>query len=46
VIALDGGVIPGADGGPGGTCALYGQSCATVACCSGVPCTNNVCRYP
>jgi hypothetical protein len=53
VIALDGGVIAPPDSGTAGdsgtaTCALYGQSCATVGCCNGVPCdpTLKVCRYP
>lgn len=52
-IAADGGVVtPSGDAGNGGgdasapLCALYGQSCSATACCNGVPCTNNVCRYP
>jgi hypothetical protein len=34
-----------ADAGPP-VCAFYGQSCATLGCCDGVPCTGGVCRYP
>ena len=42
----DGGVVQPPDGGSG-TCALYGQTCATSPdCCSGVPCTNGTCHYP
>lgn len=36
----------GSDGGSGGACALYGQSCETLSCCDGVPCIEQVCRYP
>jgi hypothetical protein len=46
----DGGVIiPPSDAGStdGGTCALYGQTCATASdCCYGVPCTNLTCTFP
>lgn len=38
-------VQPPPDAGPGGQCALYGQSCATLACCDNVPCTAGLCRY-
>jgi hypothetical protein len=39
----DSGTPPPPDGGGGFGCALYGQSCSSLPCCTGTQCIGGIC---